>query len=640
MQIQYQFGVCGLVTTVILAAFGFASQERDGPNRINYEPLIDEYRRMIPEVMQRENIPGLSVAVVDKNGIIWTEGFGFTDEQRTRPVTVDTIFSLQSISKTFTATAILHAVQEGVLDLDIPIRTYLPDFNVNSRFEEDPLSLITLRHLLSHRAGFTHEAPVGNNCDATSDSFEHHALSIADTWLKFPVGESYSYSNLGVDLAGYILQVVSGTPFHKYVQEKILDPLEMINSSFDMDSIRRHDNRAVGHSDLIPKLPLEVPMIPSGGLYSSATDMARYVQFHLNRGEVGNRELMREELLEVMYKVPFSSDGQEYGYALGIDRWEVHETLLLNHGGGGFGFLAFMGWYPALEIGIVTLTNSATHSVQVSLPFQIIDKIVEDRKERFGIDERKPVKSDSDVDSQQHDAAAGGAKLALGPNKEEWRPYIGTYRIRVFGQPARVVKIRIRNGHLHLDGQRLEEYESGLFFSSDGEALDMRNEPATFRNIRLEKLEMATWAKLLLGVVGLFFASFILGKPASFVFRLIRRRKSDPEPGRKIPLLGRLLAVLASLVGILYSVILLAVIPFALYYSFSWHTRYPAYVKGVLITPLIYVVIAATLLIFTIPVLTRGLGSTTARIHFLLIALSSLGFVVLLIHWKQLVWYL
>jgi CubicO group peptidase (beta-lactamase class C family) len=637
MRIQYQFGVCGLVTTMILAAFDFALQ--DGLQQVNYEPLIDEYRRLIPEVMQRENIPGVSVAIVDKNGIIWTEGFGFTDEQRTRPVTDGTIFSVQSISKTFTATAVLHAVQEGVLDLDVPIRTYLPNFNVNSRFEDDPLRAITLRHLLSHRAGFTHEAPVGNNFDATSDSFEHHALSIADTWLKFPVGETYSYSNLGVDLAGYILQVVSGIPFHEYVQEKIFDPLEMINSSFDMNSIRTHDNRAVGHSDLIPKLPLEVPMIPSGGLYSSAADMARYVQFHLNRGEVGNKELIRNELLEVMYKVPFSSGGQEYEYALGIDRWEVHETLLLNHGGGGFGFLAFMGWYPDFEIGIVTLTNSAAHPVQVSLPFQIIDKIVEDRKKLFGTDGRRPVNSDSEVDSRQSDAAAGGAKLASGPNKEEWRPYVGTYRIRVFGQPARVAKIRILDGHLDLDGQRLEEYESGLFFTADGEALDMRNEPPTFRNIRLEKLEMSTWEILLLGGVWLLFASFILGKPTSFVFKLIRRRKSNPETGRQIPLIGRLLAALASLVGILYSVVLLAVIPFALYYSFPWHTRYPAYVKGILITPLVYVVIAATLLIFTIPVLTRGLGTTTARVHFLLVALSSVGFVVLLIHWKQLAWY-
>ncbi|MCK5793462.1 MAG: beta-lactamase family protein [Anaerolineales bacterium] len=169
MQIQYRFGIAGLLTAMIFTVFGFAFQDENSSKRINYEPFIDEYRRMIPDVMKREKIPGVSVAIVDKSGIIWTEGFGFTDEQRNIPITMDTIFSIQSISKTFTATAILHGVQEGLLDLDVPIKTYLPDFSVHSRFEEDPFSIITLRHLLSHRAGFTHEAPVGNNYGADFD---------------------------------------------------------------------------------------------------------------------------------------------------------------------------------------------------------------------------------------------------------------------------------------------------------------------------------------------------------------------------------------------------------------------------------------------------------------------------------------
>ena len=98
---------------------------------------------------------------------------------------------------------------------------YLPDFTVNSRFEEDPCDKMTLTLLLNHRAGFTHEAPMGNNYDASFTSFEDHVLSIQDTWLRFPVGERFSYSNLGIDLAGYVLQVVSGMPFHAYVQQHI-----------------------------------------------------------------------------------------------------------------------------------------------------------------------------------------------------------------------------------------------------------------------------------------------------------------------------------------------------------------------------------------------------------------------------------
>ncbi len=107
------------------------------------------------------------------------------------PARVGTVFSVQSISKNFTAAAVLLAVQEGLLDLDTPITTYLPDFTVHGIFEDHPERKITLRMLLSHTAGFTHETPIGNNFDLGSVSFEDHIKSISDTWLRFPVGTGF-----------------------------------------------------------------------------------------------------------------------------------------------------------------------------------------------------------------------------------------------------------------------------------------------------------------------------------------------------------------------------------------------------------------------------------------------------------------
>lgn len=138
--------------------------------------------------------------------VLWTEGFGCTDRTCLTQVTQDTPFSIQSMSKSFTATAVLLAVQDGLLDLDAPISTYLPNFSINSIFDERPQDIITLRMLLSHTAGFTHEAPVGNNFDLEPGTWETHIASISDTWLKFPVGQGWSYANLGIDLAGYILE--------------------------------------------------------------------------------------------------------------------------------------------------------------------------------------------------------------------------------------------------------------------------------------------------------------------------------------------------------------------------------------------------------------------------------------------------
>ena len=145
---------------------------QSSPSVENDNPLIQKYRQLIPQLMAQQDIPGLAVAVVDDTGMLWAEGFGFTDNDHKIHITPDTIFSVQSISKNFTAAAILLAVQDGLLDLDVPVTTYLPDFTVHSIFEEHPERKITLRMLLSHTAGFTHEAPIGNNFDLGPVSFQ------------------------------------------------------------------------------------------------------------------------------------------------------------------------------------------------------------------------------------------------------------------------------------------------------------------------------------------------------------------------------------------------------------------------------------------------------------------------------------
>ena len=150
--------------------------------------IIEQYRPQILADMQQDNISGLAIAVVDDQRILWAEGFGYTDWDKKIPVTPNTLFSIQSMSKSFTATAAMFAVQDGLVDLDEPITTYLPAFHVNSIFEEHPEQKITMRMLLSHTAGFAHEAPYGSSYDHPAYSFEKHIASISDTWLKFPVG--------------------------------------------------------------------------------------------------------------------------------------------------------------------------------------------------------------------------------------------------------------------------------------------------------------------------------------------------------------------------------------------------------------------------------------------------------------------
>jgi len=347
-------------------------------NDVEIKSVIEEHKSKIPKLMKKDCLPGLSIALVDKFGVVWSEVYGFTDRKKKKPVTPDTIFSVQSMSKTFTATGVMVAVQDGLIDLDSPITTYIPDFTVKSRFEKNPQEKITLRHLLGHKAGFTHEAPIGNNSYPDFPSFEAHIQSISDSWLRYPVGQRYCYSNLGFDLAGYILQIVSGRPFAQYMKEKVLEPIGMKNSSFDWEAIRNNENRAIGHAKGFSNVPLEFAMIPAGALYSSINDMAKFIQFKLNDGVVGNKKILEKKYLEEMYSIPFPVKGQIEGYALGIDKNKKYGSYYLAHSGGGMGFTSNMRCSPEFGIGMVLLTNSQNHQL-LTLSYKIIDEIVKSK---------------------------------------------------------------------------------------------------------------------------------------------------------------------------------------------------------------------------------------------------------------------
>jgi CubicO group peptidase (beta-lactamase class C family) len=285
---------------------GAAAQVNTAPAGDSTGAVIDKYRALIPEEMSKKHIPGMAVAIVDNNQVVWSEGFGYTDWDHRTPVTADTPFSIQSMTKSFTAATVMLAVQDGLVDLDTPVSTYLPDFHVNSIFEQRPEDLITLRHLLSHTAGFTHDAPIGSNNDVDAGSWQEHIASISDTWLLFPVGSRYNYSNNGIDLAAHIVEVRAGMPFQQYVQTRLLEPLGMVHSSLDIDTIRNMTDRAVGHSAFFRQIPVS-PIMAAGGLYTSANDMARYLMFYLNLGKVdpgttAETQVLDADLVKSMYE--------------------------------------------------------------------------------------------------------------------------------------------------------------------------------------------------------------------------------------------------------------------------------------------------------------------------------------------------
>ncbi len=344
------------------------------------QELISKFGPEIRKIMDQYTVPGAAIALVDDNGIIWSEGFGVTQHNGKKAVNTKTLFSIQSQTKMFTALGVMRAAQDNLVDLNLSVENYLPDLKVNSVFEKNPISKITLKSLLSHTAGFPHDAPIGNNF-ASQVSFQDHMNSILPgLWLQFPVNKGFNYSNVGIDLAGYVLQQQSKIPYQEFIQQQVLEPLEMSDSTFDAKKYLSRSNHAIGYIEGIDSTPVNYSMIPSGGLYSNVDELSHYVQFQLQDGSYKDKVILNKLLLKTMLKIPYPQHGQIAGNALGIWKDQRLNTTYYSHLGRGFGFANDLEWYPQYHLGIIVLTNKYdTHDVDIKIAHMIIDSIISSR---------------------------------------------------------------------------------------------------------------------------------------------------------------------------------------------------------------------------------------------------------------------
>jgi CubicO group peptidase (beta-lactamase class C family) len=555
--------VCLLVLRCGAPAADSETQQEDALSTAIAAVLRDQVLVQLEDA----GVPAAALAVVGADGIIWKMTYGRIQGSPSDSVDAATLFAIRSVSKSFTSLAVLMAVQDGLVDLDTPITEYLPEFTVRSRFEEHPQRRMTLRHLLSHNAGFTHETPL---TDSVDDDFESYITSISDTWLRFPVGYRLAYANLGTDLAAYILQERSGMPFARYVRQKVLDPLGMTSSSFDFDEIEGRENRVIGHALDGEVVPLRFPEIAAAGLYSSIDDMAMYVRFHLNGGRVAGKQVLEEDLMRQFHEIAFARPGQRTGYGLGLVREVTANTFSLYHEGGGRGFQSLMMIYPELGYGVVLLTNRDGHALTGQPGRAIINGPLIERQGpspvaepdtarmrrlepdepritsilgRYGDDNGYELRFENDIlgirvnpenflpltfyddggelvgffgnfselrflPAQGEQVASlmvvnrrlsnanvnylafnGSADEPPGPDKPEWRGYLGEYEIMWQGEPDRLVNVVLNNGYLYFAGRRCVEHEPGLFFTNDGEAIDFRTDPPTAANLTLRKVK-------------------------------------------------------------------------------------------------------------------------------------------------------
>ena len=318
----------------------------------NSDQLFQTVCDKIASGMQRLLIPGLAVGVWHE-GIEQTAGFGMTSVENPLPVTPDTLFQVGSISKTFTATALMMLMEAGKVDLDTPIRAYLPDFHLS---DEGVAAHVTLKHLLTHTGGWLGD--YFNDHGLGDDALAKMLTEIAQLPQFTPLGEVWSYCNTGFNIAGRIVEAVTGLTYETAIEEMIFDPLDMNMTFYYPHDVMTH-RFAVGHviADRAARVarPWQIGRAGHavGGVVSTVTDLLKYARFHMSDG----LNLLKPETIKMMQTPIVPSSGLEI-FGLSWFITPIGDLHVLRHGGATHGFMADFTIVPSRQFAVTTLTNS------------------------------------------------------------------------------------------------------------------------------------------------------------------------------------------------------------------------------------------------------------------------------------------
>ncbi|MBI1276935.1 MAG: serine hydrolase [Anaerolineaceae bacterium] len=339
----------------------FVSAHSDLAATIN---LLDKW---ISLQQHERHLPGLAAGIVHKGALIWGKGYGFADIEHEKPITLDTRFRIASITKTFTAVAILQLRDAGKLRLDDPVSQYLTWFTL--RYEGAPA--ITIRHLLAHTSGLPRDANIPH---WTDDAFQSWDDVVTTTQQRKPTNPPltvFGYSNLGYTLLGGIVEVVSGEPWAAYIQKHILGPLEMTNTHVTPD--KPDEALALGY--LRPDkayVRKAAPFVetkgfsPSASMASSVNDLTKYARFHLSSEDT---PILSKHTLREMHQIEWLNKDWLGGYGLGTFIQRINKWTVSGHSGGYKGYITQFMMCREHNTGVIVLTNSLDGT-----PYEVVER--------------------------------------------------------------------------------------------------------------------------------------------------------------------------------------------------------------------------------------------------------------------------
>ncbi|HAT30691.1 MAG TPA: serine hydrolase [Janthinobacterium sp.] len=357
--------------TVIVSAVGMgilsgcASAPPARPSKVergDYAAAQGYATALIEAALAKDNVAGLSIALVDDQRIVWSQGFGWADVAGKKAATADTLYRVASISKLFTDTAAMQLVEAGKLDLDAPVQTLLPGFAPKSWSGAG--TDITPRALMSHHSGLQRDMGKGFQ-NREPQRFTALARGF-DGYLSYAPGQMLSYSNLGLTVLGSVIEERAGQPFELRMREALLAPLGMAHSDFDTavsaspDMAKSYDGRRE-----LPAVPLRD--VPAGGLNSSVNDLSRFMEMLFAGGRSNGRQVLQPDTLAQMFR-PQKAAVLDFDARLGLGWFLAPAAAPLIAGGGAAawhngsldGYRSYMLVLPEKKLGVVVLSNSST----------------------------------------------------------------------------------------------------------------------------------------------------------------------------------------------------------------------------------------------------------------------------------------
>jgi CubicO group peptidase (beta-lactamase class C family) len=357
---KYQITLAAIVCVVLhhSALSGVETLRTDS----NVTQSIVLLEKWIVAQMEYRDLPGLAIGVVYDQDIVWAKGFGYADLDKKNPVTTTTIFRIASITKTFTSTAIMQLRDRGRLQLDDPVVEHLPWFTYRNRHPAGPP--ITIRHLLTHTSGLPREAAFPYWTTHEFPTREEMVSALEEQESIYETERKYKYSNLGIAILGEVIAAVSGQPYEVFVQENILDPLEMTGTSVFMPPDHR-ERLATGYGRKLrdgtrkKSPPTESKgLAPSANISSTTEDMCRYASFHLSEDTTTAGQILAASTLREMHRVHWLQPSWTSGRGLGftVSKWDDRVTF--SHGGWVGGHRSQFTVSPGEKVAVVVLTNA------------------------------------------------------------------------------------------------------------------------------------------------------------------------------------------------------------------------------------------------------------------------------------------